>query len=197
MRRLNGNSNLKATAILILALLLMSIRGSAQTAAKRQVVVSLDDRKLVLLEDGQVKRIYPVAVGRPATPSPAGKFQVVVRLENPTYYHPGKVIAPGASNPLGTRWIGLNQKGYGIHGTNEPRSVGKAASHGCIRMAKADLEELFRLINVGDEVEIRSERDEQTAQWFRTPAVLMARASAGATQQVLGEAQATIGGAQQ
>ncbi len=135
MRRSNGNSNLKATAILILALLLMSIRGSAQTATKRQVVVSLEDRKLVLLEDGQVKKIYPVAVGRPTTPSPAGKFQVVVRLENPTYYHPGKVIAPGASNPLGTRWIGLNQKGYGIHGTNEPRSVGKAGvarvhSHG-------------------------------------------------------------------
>ena len=190
MRRSNGNSNLKAAAILILALLLMSIRGSAQTTTTRQVVVSLEDRKLVLLEDGQVKKIYPVAVGRPTTPSPAGKFQVVVRLQNPTYYHPGKVIAPGASNPLGTRWIGLNQKGYGIHGTNEPRSVGKAASHGCIRMAKADLEELFTLISVGDEVEIRSERDEQTAQWFGTPAVVMAQAN-------MSEAQATSAGAQQ
>ncbi len=190
MRRLNGNSNLKATAILILALLLMSIRGSAQTTTKRQVVVSLEDRRLVLLEDGQVKRIYPVAVGRASTPSPMGTFQVVVRLENPTYYHPGKVIAPGASNPLGTRWIGLNQKGYGIHGTNEPRSVGKAASHGCIRMAKADLEELFTLISVGDEVGIRGERDEQTAQWFGTPAVVMARAS-------VSEAQPATGGAQQ
>jgi lipoprotein-anchoring transpeptidase ErfK/SrfK len=190
MRRLNGNSNLKAAAILIVALLLMSIRGSAQTALKRQVVVSLEDRKLVLLEDGQVKRIYPVAVGRPTTPSPAGKFQVVVRLENPTYYHPGKVIAPGASNPLGNRWIGLNQKGYGIHGTNEPKSIGKAASHGCIRMAKADLEELFTLLSVGDEVEIRGERDAQTAEWFGAPAVVMAKANVPA-------AQAGIAGAQQ
>jgi lipoprotein-anchoring transpeptidase ErfK/SrfK len=190
MWRLNSNSNLKATAILILALLLMSIRGSAQTTTTRQVVVSLEDRKLVLLEAGQVKRIYPVAVGRPATPSPAGKFQVIVRLENPTYYHPGKVIAPGASNPLGTRWIGLNQKGYGIHGTNEPRSVGKAASHGCIRMAKADLEELFTLLSVGDEVEIRGERDDQTAQWFGAPVMVMARANVSDTQ-------ATSSGAQQ
>ena len=82
----------------------------------------------------------------------------------------------------------MNQKGYGIHGTNEPRSVGKAASHGCIRMAKADLEELFTLISVGDEVEIRSERDEQTAQWFGTPAVVMAQANVS---------EATSAGAQQ
>jgi hypothetical protein len=197
MRRLNGNSNVKATAILILALLLMSIRGSAQTATKRQVVVSLEGRRLVLLEDGQVKRIYPVAVGRTTTPSPTGKFQVIVRLENPTYYHPGKVIAPGASNPLGTRWIGLNQKGYGIHGTNEPRSVGHAASHGCIRMAKVDLEEPFTLVSVGDELEIRGERDEQTAQWFGRAAVVIAQANVSAAQQALGGAQVAIAGAEQ
>ncbi len=111
-------------------------------------------------------------------------------MENPTYYRPGKVIGPGAANPLGNRWIGLNQKGYGIHGTNEPKSIGKAASHGCIRMAKADLEELFTLIGVGDEVEIRSESDEQTAQWFGAPAVSMAKANVPA-------AQAGIAGAQQ
>ena len=190
MGRLIGNSNLKAIAILIFALLVMSIRGSAQSATKRQVVVSLEDRKLVLLENGQVKKIFPVAVGRTGSPSPTGAFEVVVRLENPTYYHPGKVIGPGASNPLGNRWIGLNQKGYGIHGTNEPKSIGKAASHGCIRMAKADLEELFTLLSVGDEVEIRGERDEQTAEWFGAPAVVMARANVSTTQ-------APIAGAQQ
>jgi len=99
------------------------------------------------------------------------------------------VIGLGASNPLGNRWIGLNQKGYGIHGTNEPRSIGKAASHGCIRMAKADLEELFTLVSVGDEVEIRGERDEQTAQWFGEPAVVLAKADAPATQAAIAGAQ--------
>ena len=207
MRRLIGNSNLEATAILILALLLISLAANAQTneanapsaatnaeRSKRQLVVSLEDRKLVLLEDGVVKKVYPVAVGKTATPSPTGKFQVVVRIENPTYYHPGVVIPAGPQSPIGTRWIGLNQKGYGIHGTNEPRSIGKAASHGCIRMAKADLEELFTLVGVGDEVEIRGERDEETAQWFGTPAVVMAQANVNAAQQVLSEAQTAVGG---
>ncbi|MFB3813044.1 MAG: L,D-transpeptidase [Terriglobales bacterium] len=93
----------------------------------------IPDRKLALLEDGQVKKVYPVAVGARRTPSPTGEFKVVNRLVRPTYYCPGQVVPPGAENPLGTRWIGLNQKGYGIHGTNAPKSIGMAASHGCIR----------------------------------------------------------------
>ena len=82
----------------------------------------------------------------------------------------GKVIGPGKDNPLGTRWMGLDKKGYGIHGTNEPRSIGKAASHGCIRMARKDLEQLFELVRVGDVVEIIGERDEAVAQIFAEPA---------------------------
>jgi hypothetical protein len=60
---------------------------------------------------------------------------------------------------VGSRWMGLSLKGYGIHGTNEPSSIGKAASHGCIRMAKADLEELYAQVEVGDAVEIHAEHD--------------------------------------
>ena len=67
------------------------------------------------------------------------------------------VIPPGKANPLGTRWIGLSRKGYGIHGTNNPRSIGRRASHGCIRMRNRDVEELFEMVAVGDRVEI-SER---------------------------------------
>jgi hypothetical protein len=62
--------------------------------------------------------------------------------------------------------MGLSIHGYGIHGTNEPKSIGKAASHGCIRMAKADLEELFPLVAVGDTVELVGQRNEETAQLF-------------------------------
>jgi hypothetical protein len=54
--------------------------------------------------------LIAVAVGAPNSPSPAGTFTIVNRVANPTYYHPGKVIAPGPQNPIGTRWIGLNQK---------------------------------------------------------------------------------------
>ena len=168
MRRMNDSSSeLKAKAVGFLGtlVLLLANRLEAQ-AVRREIVVSVPDRKLALVEDGAVKAIYPVAVGTGLTPSPSGDFTVINRLENPTYYHPGKVIGPGAENPLGTRWIGLSQKGYGIHGTNAPRSIGKAASHGCIRMAKKDLEELFSQVRAGDEVQIHAERNEQTVAIF-------------------------------
>jgi lipoprotein-anchoring transpeptidase ErfK/SrfK len=169
MRRIEANSNLKAKARLVLAVLILTaarVHGQEQAQSTRQIIVSLPDRKLALIEDGEVKKVYPVAVGKTTTPSPSGSFMIVNRVTNPTYYHPGQVIEPGADNPLGNRWIGLNQKGYGIHGTNAPKSIGKAASHGCIRMAKKDLEELFEIVRPGDMVEIRAERDDELAQIF-------------------------------
>ena len=134
--------------------------------AKRVIVVSLEDRKLALVEDGQVKKVYAVAVGKPSTPSPAGTFTIERRVANPTYHHGGKTVLPGPGNPVGTRWMGLSKQGYGIHGTNEPKSIGKAASHGCIRMARADLEEFYELVAVGDTVELVGERNEETAKLF-------------------------------
>jgi lipoprotein-anchoring transpeptidase ErfK/SrfK len=132
----------------------------------RKVVVSIPHRKLALVENGKVKKIYPVAVGAQHTPTPTGDFAVKTRLTDPTYYHPGKVIPAGANNPLGTRWIGLSTKGYGIHGTNVEESIGQAASHGCIRMHRTDLEELFTQVEVGDQVEIRAEADAEVAGIF-------------------------------
>jgi hypothetical protein len=133
---------------------------------KRLIVVSLEDRKLALVEDGQVKKVYSVAVGKPSTPSPTGTFTIERRVANPPYRHDGKTVPPGPENPVGTRWMGLSKHGYGIHGTNEPKSIGKAASHGCIRMAKADLEEFYELVAEGDPVELVGERNEETAQLF-------------------------------
>ncbi len=138
----------------------------AQKAGKRVIVVSLEDRKLALVEDGEVKKVYTVAVGKPSTPSPVGTFTIERRVANPVYRHEGKTIQPGPRNPVGTRWMGLSTPGYGIHGTNEPKSIGKAASHGCIRMAKADLEEFYALVGVGDTVELIGNRNEETARMF-------------------------------
>ena len=132
----------------------------------REIVVSLEDRKLALIEDGQVKKIYSVAVGKPSTPSPEGTFMIERRVANPIYRHNGRTIEPGPANPVGSRWMGLSTKGYGIHGTNEPNSIGKAASHGCIRMAKADLEEFYVLVAVGDKVQIVGTRNEEMARLF-------------------------------
>jgi lipoprotein-anchoring transpeptidase ErfK/SrfK len=138
----------------------------AAPIAKRVIVVSLEDRKLALVEGGQVKKVYTVAVGKPTTPSPTGTFTIARRIKNPTYSHNGKTVLPGPGNPVGTRWMGLSVKGYGIHGTNEPRSIGKASSHGCIRMARKDLEEMYEMVSVGDTVELVGERNEETAQLF-------------------------------
>lgn len=126
----------------------------------RRIVVSIPDHKLVLLEGDSVLRVFDVAVGKPASPTPEGQFRVVTRLVNPTWYYAGRIVGPGKSNPLGTRWIGLSVDGYGIHGTNVPASIGKHASHGCVRMRNRDVEELFELVSVGVTVELLGSPDE-------------------------------------
>jgi lipoprotein-anchoring transpeptidase ErfK/SrfK len=151
---------------------------------KRHVVISVPDRKLVVMESGAVLRVFPVAVGADARPSPTGEFEIVSRLTDPTYYHSGVVIPAGTDNPLGPRWVGLNKKGYGIHGTNMPGSIGKAASHGCIRMRNRDIVQFFALVSVGDTVEIHGQRDEEIAEIFggeadETAIALAHNASAG------------------
>lgn len=132
----------------------------------RRIVVSIPDRKLALLQDGQAVKIYDVAVGAQVSPSPSGEFQIAHRVSNPPYYKPGVVIAPGPGNPLGTRWMGLGVRGFGIHGTNRPSSIGKNASHGCIRQKNSDVEDLFARVRVGDRVSLLAERTEEVAQLF-------------------------------
>ena len=134
--------------------------------AARRLVISIPDRKIALIEDGRVVKVYPVAVGKAGTPSPRGSFHIASRVQHPTWYQPGKVVGPGPANPLGTRWMGLGYKGYGIHGTNMPLSIGKAASHGCNRMRNRDVEDLFNRVEVGDAVELVTEVSPDLAQAF-------------------------------
>jgi L,D-transpeptidase ErfK/SrfK len=140
----------------------------AATAAPaiRRLVVSIPDRQLVVVENDQVVEVFAVAVGAAATPSPVGTFTIVNRLTNPTYYRPGKVVPPGPRNPLGTRWLGLSRKGYGIHGTDAPQSVGFARSSGCIRLRNADVERLFERVRAGDVVELHAERTPDIERFF-------------------------------
>jgi L,D-transpeptidase catalytic domain len=162
--------------ILFAAVILCSTAAIAQTPSRlqpnsatqpaRRIVVSIADRKLALLEGDRVIKVYNVAVGAPVSPSPSGEFQIVQRLANPSYYHPGVMIGPGANNPLGPRWIGLNVQGFGIHGTNRPDSIGKNASHGCIRLRNGDIEDLFARVQVGDRVSLVAERTDEVARLF-------------------------------
>lgn len=140
-------------------------RSTTDVVSPRRIVVSIPDRRLALIENDEVT-VFEVAVGKPSTPSPVGTFTIVNRVANPTYYKSGKVVGPGTMNPVGTRWIGLSQKGYGIHGTDNPRSIGYAKSHGCIRLRNSDVERLFARVRPGDVVELHAERTEELARIF-------------------------------
>jgi lipoprotein-anchoring transpeptidase ErfK/SrfK len=176
----------------------------AVPARSRQIVISIADRKLAVMDNGRVLKIYPIAVGARGTPSPDGDFVVINHAKDPTYRHGDMEIAPGKDNPLGSRWMGLSLKGYGIHGTNVQSSVGKAASHGCFRMRKQDVEELYTLVEIGDLVTVRRERDVMIAQVFApsnapaaAPVIAAAKAPANSEVQVASATVTTVETAQQ
>jgi lipoprotein-anchoring transpeptidase ErfK/SrfK len=179
----------------LLAVLSLITSAFAQTSvgqadnerAKRVVMVSIPDRRLAVIENGDVLAYFNVAVGASVSPSPEGEFEIVSRVVNPTYYHEGMVIPAGKDSPIGTRWLGLSEKGFGIHGTNAPRSIGHASSHGCIRLRNRDIEKLFGMLRVGDVVEIRGERDEVIAEIFSGVADGVTVAEAQASLQSAGQ----------
>jgi lipoprotein-anchoring transpeptidase ErfK/SrfK len=171
MRAKQTLSRRAAAAIAVCIAAANTVRAEERTAPAsprpvRRVVVSIPDCKLALIENDRLVRVYVVAVGADVSPSPVGTFRIVNRITHPTYYHRGKVIPAGASNPLGTRWMGLDIKGFGIHGTDTPASIGHRRSHGCIRMLNRDVEELFARLRPGDVVELHGDRTPEVAGLF-------------------------------
>jgi len=118
-------------------------------------VVDLADFSLTVHLQGYYVKRYPVGIGKDGS-TPLGTFPVLNKVVNPQYTDPdGKVIdGDDPANPLGERWIDLGNS-YGIHGTIEPDSVGRAASRGCIRLHDADIIEVYDFLVVGSEVVIR------------------------------------------
>src|ERR1041385_8401715 len=94
-------------------------------AHQSQIIISIADRQLAVIDHGKVLKTYPIAVGARGTPSPNGDFVIINHATDPVYRGGDMEIPPGKDNPLGTRWMGLSLKGYGIHGTNVQSSVGK------------------------------------------------------------------------
>jgi len=102
----------------------------------------------LFLEETPIKT-YSVATGRDNS-TPTGEFIIKDKLKDPTWYKSGAVIEPGSpDNHLGTRWLGFDMAGYGIHGTTEPHLIGKQVSHGCVRMRNEDVEELYDVLPMG------------------------------------------------
>lgn len=122
--------------------------------------ISLSRRQVTLYQEKNAIKSYPVAVGRSGWETPIGNFQVLQMLQNPKWINPltGETIPGGEpENPLGQYWIGFWTNGkdwIGFHGTPNPSSVGRAASHGCLRMHNKDVEDLFDQVSLGTQVTV-------------------------------------------
>jgi peptidoglycan hydrolase-like protein with peptidoglycan-binding domain len=133
-----------------------------QLSAER-IVVHLNRFRVTLIRDGRKIFSAPIAIGQPAYPTPTGHYEIISKIKNPTWVPPNspwaaglEPIPPGASNPLGTRWIGTSAPNIGFHATPQESSVGHAASHGCMRMHRVDVERLYDLVRVGTPVDIEA-----------------------------------------
>ncbi len=118
------------------------------------IVIDVPRYSLTLM-DGEVPlKTYPIAVGKPAAQTPTGSYSIINKAVNPTW-HPNSrnPVPPGPANPLGIRWLGF-YGGYGIHGNNDPSSIGKSISLGCIRMYNYDVSELYSVVGIGIPVEV-------------------------------------------
>ncbi|MFO7630015.1 MAG: L,D-transpeptidase [Prochlorococcaceae cyanobacterium] len=142
---------------------------------QRRLVLERQQRRLLVFENGQELKRFPVAVGMPGWETPVGEFSVIELAANPVWEHPaeGHLVPPGPGNPLGSRWIGFHRdckgrRGFngqqhlevkgcvtaGFHGTNNRDSVGRAVSHGCVRLYDEDVRALFDLVQLGTPVTV-------------------------------------------
>lgn len=118
------------------------------------ILVDKSQNTLTLKAQDEIIKVYRVSTGKNNS-TPTGTFKIVNKLSNPTWFKAGTVVPPGsAENILGTRWLGFDLAGYGIHGTTEPQSLGSQVTQGCVRMANPEVEELYAIIPEGTLVTI-------------------------------------------
>ncbi len=120
------------------------------------IVVDKSQNTLLLKSAEEVIKTYVVSTGVNNS-TPVGNFKIVNKIPNPPWFKPGAEKPIPASSPeniLGSRWMGFDLSGYGIHGTTQPGSLGRQATQGCVRMSNSDVEEVYTIISVGTEVTI-------------------------------------------
>jgi lipoprotein-anchoring transpeptidase ErfK/SrfK len=105
------------------------------------IYVSTIRKRLALAKDGKVIKRYPIGVGKMLTPTPTGTYTIINKAPNP-------------GGPFGVMWLGLSRPHYGIHGTDNPASIGKNVSKGCIRMHNNHVLEISKLVPIGTKVVI-------------------------------------------
>ena len=149
---------MRLTSGLLAGLFTLATLSSYPTLSDSYIVIDKSDNRLTYYYHNIKVKTFHVATGRTVQDTPNGVYPVVMLVKNPWYL---KKNIPGGTpeNPLGVRWIGLEVPGtdgsiYGIHGTNEPDSIGKHASSGCVRMKNEDVTWLYEHVHVGTVVEI-------------------------------------------
>lgn len=119
-----------------------------------RLVLSLSDRRVYVYRGDELEASFPAAIGRTGWETPTGEFEVFSMVENPGWTNPftEEIVPPGPNNPLGDRWIAFWSDGnnlIGFHGTPNRDSVGRAASHGCVRLYNEDVRQLYAMVDVG------------------------------------------------
>jgi lipoprotein-anchoring transpeptidase ErfK/SrfK len=122
--------------------------------AKYKILIDKSQNILTLLSDDDIIKVYRVSTGENNC-TPVGNFKIVNKIIDPVWYtEKAMVPAESPDNVLGSRWMGFNLPGYGIHGTVSPEKIGQSATKGCVRMINAEVEELYKITPVGTEVTI-------------------------------------------
>lgn len=138
-----------------------SLRSQSLINTSARLEIHLRRRELVLYNGDAKIKSYPIAIGQAGWETPTGNFKVMQMLENPIWIHPlTRAVVPSGDdrNPLGPYWVGFWTNGdywLGFHGTPQPKSVGKASSHGCLRMYNDDISELFYQVSTGTSVSVQ------------------------------------------
>lgn len=145
-----------ATITLILGLSPIFPIGATLSYGDPFIIVNKSTNHLAFFNNGKLVIEVPVATGVTTDLTPEGEFTIIVKAKDP-YYRKKDIPGGDPRNPLGARWIGFDAKGtdgriYGIHGTNNPASIGHHVSHGCIRMRNDQIKELYELVPIGTKV---------------------------------------------
>jgi L,D-transpeptidase ErfK/SrfK len=139
------------------------------------IVIRVNENRLYLYDGFRVVRTFSVATAKPGWTTPSGVWTIWDKRENPAWYNPAldswgadlpAVVPGGPGNPMGTRAIYIDAPGLiRIHGTTDPSSIGRYASHGCIRMHNAEVEALYEQVPVGSHVIVVGSRPSWAQEW--------------------------------
>ncbi|MGG0787180.1 L,D-transpeptidase family protein [Peribacillus simplex] len=146
--------------ILIFAFSFVGFSNTSDAAARQLIIINKANNQLAYYENDNLVRVFIVATGKKASYTPEGKFKVVTKIVNRPYYK-GNIRGGDPKNPLGKRWLGINARNtpgntYAIHGNNDPNTIGKYISAGCIRMYNNDVQWLYDRVKMNTVVLIAS-----------------------------------------